>query len=359
MLLSTLAFLPLSSIHATCSQRIRRSRSAPRAHHRATDDDRHRRRYRQRASFSAAALQSAWPAGGAGELRHRRAHRAAAHGLTRGDGRCPPGDRLVRSLCRAVSLAVSRAFSFATAIGRAWCSRWARRFPPSPSTCTTGCRTLPAGCGFCFSPPALVLVNALHVGTFGAVEYSFSLVKVLSICGFLLLGGYLVLRAPHAAAANLTTHGGFFPHGAWGMWQAVVVALFSYFSLEMVAVAAGEARDPRTAVVRAFRGTLCGSSCFISGRSRSRWLWFRGTPAQRRQARSSGAMQAAAIPYAAGVLNLIVLVAALSAMNSQLYITSRMMFSLARAGFAPARFGSLLAPACHSRPCCFLPSASP
>jgi AAT family amino acid transporter len=54
-------------------------------------------------------------------------------------------------------------------------------------------------------------------------------------------------------------------------------------------------------------------------------------------------MAATHVPYAAGVINFVVLVAALSAMNSQLYITTRMMFSLSRAGYAPARFGRLSA----------------
>ena len=103
---------------------------------------------------------------------------------------------------------------------------------------------------------ALLAINALQVGAFGAVEYSFSLLKFIAIVAFLLLGGYLVLRAPHAAAANLLAHGGLLPRGFRGAWKATVVALFSYFSLEMVAVAAAESRDPRIAVVRAFRGTI-------------------------------------------------------------------------------------------------------
>jgi AAT family amino acid transporter len=49
------------------------------------------------------------------------------------------------------------------------------------------------------------------------------------------------------------------------------------------------------------------------------------------------------LPFAAGVVNFVILIAALSAMNSQLYITTRMMFSLARAGHAPRRFGKLSA----------------
>ena len=73
---------------------------------------------------------------------------------------------------------------------------------------------------------------------------------------FILLAGYLLWRAPAAASgsgetqapigfSNYTAHGGFFPHGLWGAWVAVIVAIFSYLSIEMIAVAAGEAAQPQ------------------------------------------------------------------------------------------------------------------
>ena len=187
----------------------------------------------------------------------------------------------------------------------------------------------------------LIAINALQVGAYGSVEYGFSMLKVVAICGFILLGAFIVLRTPHASALNLTAHGGILPMGVKGMWQAVVVALFSYFGLETIAVAAAEAQDPRVAVIRAFRGTIARLVIFYLGTititlSLAPW-----------NAASSDAspfvrvMRATAIPYAAGILNLVVLVAALSAMNSLLYVTSRMMYSMARSGLAPARLGKL------------------
>ena len=68
-------------------------------------------------------------------------------------------------------------------------------------------------------------------------------------------------------------------------------------------------------------------------------------------------MQAVDIPYAAGVINFIVLVAALSAMNSQLYITTRMMFSLSRAAMRRPRWAAYAAAAAER--CCCRPAASP
>ncbi len=191
---------------------------------------------------------------------------------------------------------------------------------------------------------ALVAMNTLQVGVYGTLEYTFSLIKILAIVGFLLLAGAILFFTPHSAGMGLhlyTAHGGFFPLGFRGMWEAVLVAIFSYFGVEMIAVAAGEARDPRVAITRAFRSTAIRLVLFylltiavmlaivpwnLAGTTTSPFV---------------RVMQVSHIPYAAGVLNLVVLIAALSAMNSQLYITSRMLFSLARAGYAPAALGRL------------------
>lgn len=191
---------------------------------------------------------------------------------------------------------------------------------------------------------ALIAVNAANVKVFGSVEYGFSLFKILAIAAFILLGAYVIVTAPATSSiglGNYVTHGGFFPNGLWGTWVAVIVAIFSYFSVEMVAVAAGEACDPQRAITRAFRATIL-RLIFIYLLSLAIMLaivpW--------NQAGTSGSpfvLVAAAthLPHAAGVINLVVLIAALSAMNSQIYITTRMMFSLSRAGYAPRRFGTL------------------
>jgi L-asparagine transporter-like permease len=121
----------------------------------------------------------------------------------------------------------------------------------------------------------------------------------------------------------------------------VIVSIFSYLSIEMIAVAAGEARDPQAAVVKAFRATVFRLIFFYLltlGLMLAIVPWnatgTEGSPFVK-------VMQATHIPFAAGALNFVVLIAALSAMNSQLYITSRMMFSLSRAGYSPKSLGKL------------------
>ena len=196
----------------------------------------------------------------------------------------------------------------------------------------------------------LVLVNAFNVRFFGSIEYAFSALKVAAICGFLCLGSWVLVTASHSRGGtspigfkNYIAYGGFFPHGLWGTWVAVLVSLFSYFSIEMIAVAAGEAKDPQRAIKHAFRSTMLRLALFYiltlclilalvpwtilaSGAAQSPFVIV---------------MQRTGIAGAAGVVNFIILIAALSAMNSQLYITTRMLFSLARGGFAPQALGRL------------------
>jgi AAT family amino acid transporter len=190
----------------------------------------------------------------------------------------------------------------------------------------------------------LIAINAVSVKVFGWLEYAFSLTKLVAIAGFLVLGSIVVFGAKPGSGiglANYTAHGGFWPHGLSGMWVAVVVAIFSYLSIEMIAVAAGEAQDPKTAVTRAFRATLLRLAVFYLASLALMLAIIPWTAAGAGGSPFVKVMAATGVPGAAGVMNFVILVAALSAMNSQIYTSTRMMFSLARAGQAPAVFGRL------------------
>lgn len=193
---------------------------------------------------------------------------------------------------------------------------------------------------------ALIAVNARSVAAFGTVEYCFSATKLLAIALFIVLASYLLWRGAAgsgASFANYRDDGGFLPHGWWGAWVAVIVAIFSYLSIEMIAVAAGEAAEPERAVRRAFRATVLRLIVFYLLTLTLILALVPWRQAGIDESPFVKVMRGLAIPGAAGIFNAIILVAALSAMNSQLYITTRMMFSLARAGQAPRRFGILSA----------------
>jgi len=189
----------------------------------------------------------------------------------------------------------------------------------------------------------LILLNAISVKTFGNFEYWFSTIKISAIVGFIILAVYVVFGSgnPQYGVQNYTAHDGFFPHGVSGMWIAVIVSIFSYLSVEMIAVAAGEAADPEQAVKKAFRATIVRLVVFYLLTLALMLAIVPWNQAGQAQSPFVTVMQTIGIPGATGVMNFVILIAALSAMNSQLYITTRMMFSLSRAGFAPRSMGAL------------------
>jgi amino acid transporter, AAT family len=193
---------------------------------------------------------------------------------------------------------------------------------------------------------ALIAVNAFSVSLFGWVEYALSLIKIAAIVGFIVLGALWVFGSPQAQAAGAGLHlytdqGGFFPKGLWGTWVAVIVAIFSYFSIEMIAVAAAEAADPQRAVIRAFKATLVRLTVFYLATLALMLAIVPWTAAGAGKSPFVTVIEAMHIPGAADLVNFVILVAALSAMNSQLYTATRMLFGLSRAGFAPSLFGRL------------------
>ncbi len=192
----------------------------------------------------------------------------------------------------------------------------------------------------------LLVVNAYSVKAFGLVEYWFSTIKVFAIIVFILLA-IGILTQSHGGTeqvlSNLTEHGGFFPHGFSGVWIGVIISIFSYLSIEMIAVAAGEAKDPERAVKKAFKSTAIRLILFYLLSlflivALVPWTTLIGADAT---SPFVMVMKIVGIPYADSILNFIVIVAALSAMNSMLYISTRMLFSLSRAGDAPKLFGRI------------------
>lgn len=190
----------------------------------------------------------------------------------------------------------------------------------------------------------LIFVNVTSVNLFGTVEYWLSLIKIVAITGFIILAVYVIVGADSSAGIgvqNYTNDGGFFPNGFWGMWIAIFISLFSYLSIEMIAVSAGEAQDPEKAVPLALRSAVVRLILFYILTLSLMLMIVPWGAAGIEKSPFVKVMEILNIPGAAGIVNFVVLVAALSAMNSQLYVSTRMMFSLSRAGYAPKRFGML------------------
>ena len=192
----------------------------------------------------------------------------------------------------------------------------------------------------------LVAVNTLQVGRFGEFEYWFALIKVVAIIVFIVLGLALIIGlgpAPAIGLSNLTAHGGFLPFGWKGVWLALTLAITSYMGVEVIAVTAGEAQNPAQSIPRAMRTIVFRLVIFYVlaiGIMLAMTPWnqtgsdLTGSPFVR-------ALSIARIPFAAGIMNLVVITAALSSANTNLYLTTRMLFSLSRGRYAPRRLGLL------------------
>lgn len=191
----------------------------------------------------------------------------------------------------------------------------------------------------------LLVLNVLNVGSFGESEYWFSLIKVLAICFLLVFGIVLFagIGVPRQGPEAYTAYGGFFPKGMWGVWAAVTMAVFSFYGLEAAAVGSGETKDPSTSVPRALRRIMVWLALFYIG---SMTILVGIVPWNQTGISESPFVlvyRKIGIPGAAGLMNLVVLTAALTSINANLYTASRMLFSLARSGQAPAALGRLSA----------------
>jgi L-asparagine transporter-like permease len=184
----------------------------------------------------------------------------------------------------------------------------------------------------------LVGVNLFSVGGFGEVEYWFAMVKLVTIVAFIVIGATFLLNG--RVAPQYTVHGGFFPKGVWAPGAAMSFALFTFAGIEFVAISSGESRSasemPR-AVLLTF-GILTfvylGAIAILVGVMPWNGAGVTESP-------FVTVFRIAGLPAASNIMNFVVLTAALSGANASLYADSRMLFSLGRGGYAPARFGRL------------------
>jgi amino acid transporter, AAT family len=190
---------------------------------------------------------------------------------------------------------------------------------------------------------ALIYVNARSVASFGEFEYWFAMIKVLTITGFLILGTALLLGIgfPRIGPANYTAHGGFLPNGWQGVGLGVAMAIFSFLGIEIVAVTSGEAKDPTTALPKALRWTLARMGLFYVGGLAIVIGIVPWSEVGLGESPFVRVFESVGIPAAASVMNFVVLTAALSSVNCNLYLMARMLFSLSRGGYAPRALGRL------------------
>ncbi len=189
----------------------------------------------------------------------------------------------------------------------------------------------------------LTLSNLISVKSFGEFEFWFASIKVAAIVVFLFLGGlYIIGMWPGVTAdvSNLTAHGGFAPHGFVPVLTGAVAATAFFFGAEIVTIAAAETSEPEKAVAKATNTVITRVLLFYVG---SVFLVVCLVPwnASGIATPYVSALDAMGIPAAANIMNAVILIAVLSALNAGLYASSRMLFALTKRGDAPLALAKL------------------
>ncbi len=183
----------------------------------------------------------------------------------------------------------------------------------------------------------LTAVNLLSVKSYGEFEYWFASIKVAAIIVFIAVGiGYLFgYSSGYQIAMHLTGDRGFLPFGAMAIVAGVPTVIFAVGGAEIATIAAAESDDPgksvasmtRTVILRVitfYVGSLVVIACVLP------WASIKVG-----ESPFVLALQTMHVPGAADIMNAVVLVAVLSALNSGLYVSSRILFRLAERGDAP------------------------
>ncbi|VVQ33763.1 GABA permease [Pseudomonas fluorescens] len=188
---------------------------------------------------------------------------------------------------------------------------------------------------------ALVVTNLFSVSKYGEFEFWFAMAKVVAIIGFIGVGfavlmGWVPDREVSGLTGLMAEHGGFAPNGLSAVVGAFITIMFSFIGTEAVTIAAAESNDPSRNIAKATRSVIWRIGVFYL---LSIFVVISVVPWNDPLLASVGSYQRALeimnIPHAKFMVDVVVLIAVASCMNSSIYIASRMLFSLGRRGDAP------------------------
>ncbi|OLF56636.1 amino acid permease [Pseudomonas chlororaphis] len=191
-------------------------------------------------------------------------------------------------------------------------------------------------------------LNLCNVKVFGEMEFWLSLLKVGAIVA-MILGGFGIMLfgigsstgSATIGLSNLWEHGGFMPNGVGGLIASFAVVMFAFGGIEIIGVTAGEARDPERVLPRAINAVPLRILLFYV---LTLFVLMAIYPWQQIGSQGSPFVQIFSnlgIGSAATILNIVVISAAVSAINSDIFGAGRMMYGLAQQGHAPKGFAQL------------------
>lgn len=185
-------------------------------------------------------------------------------------------------------------------------------------------------------------INLFHVKAFGEMEFWLCLIKVLAIIAMIVGGGILLLVGTNfgypIGISNLWEHGGFMPNGIEGVIASLAIVMFAFGGVEVIGVTSSEADNPEKSIPKAINAVpfrILFFYVFTLFILMSLFPWdqigLAGSP-------FVTIFEKLGIPYAPHILNLVVIVAAISAINSDIFGAGRVMFGMAQNKQAPSAF---------------------
>jgi len=191
-------------------------------------------------------------------------------------------------------------------------------------------------------------LNLCNVKVFGEMEFWLSLLKVGAIVAMILGGFGIMLFGIHSAGetqasglSNLWAHGGFMPNGIGGLIASFAVVMFAFGGIEIIGITAGEAKDPQRVIPKAINAVPLRILLFYV---LTLFVLMAIYPWPQIGSQGSPFVQIFSnlgIGSAATLLNIVVISAAVSAINSDIFGAGRMMYGLAQQGQAPKGFARL------------------
>jgi len=194
-----------------------------------------------------------------------------------------------------------------------------------------------------FALGALAIVgtmNMIGVKWFAEMEFWFALIKVLAIVVFLVVGVVFLgtgkpLDGNSTGFHLITDNGGLFPHGLLPALVLIQGVVFAFASIELVGTAAGECKDPETMLPKAINSVIWRIGLFYVGSVVLLVLLLPWNAYQAGQSPFVTFFSKLGVPYIGSIMNIVVLSAALSSLNSGLYSTGRILRSMSMGGSAP------------------------
>ena len=189
-------------------------------------------------------------------------------------------------------------------------------------------------------------INLIAVKVFGEFEFWFALIKVVAIVAMIALGGAVIFFGftndwQPLGFDNLWLHGGFFPNGFTGMLLSLQMVLFAYVGIEMIGLSAGEAENPQKTIPMAIDSLAWRILIFYMGAILVILAIFPWNEVGQHGSPFVVMFERIGLREAAGVINFVVITAALSSCNAGIFSGGRLLYALSVNGYAPAPFAKL------------------